>query len=259
MRREKEGAIGVSLESKRGGGRWFAAVAVALAVVAAAVVLFRFPASPPQPGPSPKKSSVQLARPGVADEVLKQEAELRDLRPLFLPTNRNAALPEPKREPGRTILDEEPPKWSFGEADLQVGREFPPVATLGGKSVEKAELADALSIEAAEAPLMGFGRRGAEISPLLGRGGFVEVVAVRDGRQVLAELLPVGAGPPGGKAWAPMELLATVDAAGLTCPLVVTEGSRVEEADIYFRNYLAETFRIGARLPPGYYRITVAP
>lgn len=230
-----------------------------MAVVVAAVVMFRFPAPPPPPVPPPQKSSVQIARPGVADEVLKEEAELRDLRPLFLPTHRNAALPEPKREPGRTILDEELPKWSFGEADLKVGREFPPVVTLGGKSVEKAELADALSIEAAEAPLLGFGRRGAEISPFVGRGGFVEVVAASDGRRVLAESLPIGAGPPGGKAWAPMELLATVDAAGLTCPLVVTEGSRVEEADIYFRNFLAQTFRIGARLAPGYYRITVAP
>ena len=228
-------------------------------VVGAILVLFRFPAPPPAPVLPPQKSAVQLARPGLADEVLRQETELRDLRPLFLPTTRNAALPEPKREPGRTSLDEEPPKWSFGDADLQVGREFPAVATLGGKPVEKAELADALSIESAEAPLQGFGRRGAEISPFVARGGFVEVVAARDGRQVLAETLPIGARPPGGKAWGPIELLATVDAAGLACPLIVTDGSRVEEADLHFRNYLVETFRIGARLAPGYYRVVVAP
>lgn len=242
-----------------GRGHWFVAAAGALLVVAATVYLFRFPAPPPAPVLRPQKSAVQLARPGVADEVLRQEAELRDLSPLFLPTSRNAALPEPKRESRRTILEEEHPRWSFGEADLHVGREFPPVVTLGGKALEKAELADALSIEAAEAPLSGFGRRGAEISPIEGRGGFVEVVAARDGRRVLAERLPMSAAPPGGRAWAPMELLATVDAAGLTCPLVVTEGSRVEETDLHFRNYLAETFQIGAKLPPGYYRITVAP
>ena len=56
-----------------------------------------------------------------------------------------------------------------------------------------------------------------------------------------------------------MSLLAAVDAAGLAAPLVVTEGSRVEEVDVYFRQFLARNFRIGDRLDAGFYSITVAP
>ncbi len=186
---------------------------------------------------------------------------MRDLGPLFLPTHRNASLPEPKREPGRTVLDQENPKWSFGDADPQVAGAFPPIAILAGKSVEKAEPADALSIESAEAPLLGFGRRGAEIQAMEERGGFVEVTATGSGEIVLVKALPVTARPAalGSKPWSPMELLAMVDAAGLASPLVITEGSRVEEVDLHFKNYLTQTFLIGARLTPGYYRITVAP
>lgn len=229
----------------------------------ALVLLFRSPGPPPAPVvPTPVvKTVVQLARPGSADELLKQETELRDLRPLFLPTERNAALAEPRREQGRTFLDDESPKSFFSDGDSQVTRDLPPVATVNGNSVEKAEPVDALAIDAAGTALLGFGRRASEITPVAerARGGFVEVVAARDGQIILSESLPATARPPGDKAWAPMEFLATIDAAGLIGPLVVTEGSLVEEADLFFRNYLARTFRIGERLPPGFYRIIVAP
>jgi hypothetical protein len=56
-----------------------------------------------------------------------------------------------------------------------------------------------------------------------------------------------------------MELFAAVDAAGLAAPLLVTEGSRVDEVDAHFRKMLAQTYRIGERLPPGFYRIVVGP
>ena len=242
-------------------GHWFAAALGALSLAGGAFFLFRFPAAPSSlPLPS-AKSTVELARPGQADELLRQETEMRDLRPLFLATNRNASLPQPKREPGHTVLDHENPKWSFGDAAPQVSGAFPPIAMLAGKSVEKAEAADTLSIESAEAPLLGFGRRGIEIHAMEGRGGFVEVTAVSSGEKVLVKALPVAARPNalGSKPWSPLEFLAVVDAAGLASPLVLTDGSRVEEVDLHFKTYLTQTFRIGSRLTPGYYRITVAP
>jgi hypothetical protein len=76
---------------------------------------------------------------------------------------------------------------------------------------------------------------------------------------VLAETLPAEVAPPTTKAWQPMEFLAAVDPAGLVGPLVITEDSRVEEVNTYFRKYLAQTYRIGERLPPGFYRIIVGP
>lgn len=251
----------MSSDAKNDRGHWFAAAIGALLVVGGAFFLFRFPAAPSSPALAGGKSTVQLARPGQADELLRQETEMRDLSPLFLPTKRNAALPEPKREPGRTVLDHENPKWSFGDADPQVAGAFPSIAMLAGKSVEKAEPTDTLSIESAEEPLLGFGRRGTEIHAMEGRAGFVEVTAASNGEKVLAEALPVATRPTalGSKPWSPIELLAVVDAAGLASPLVITEGSRVEEVDLFFKTYLTQTFRIGARLTPGYYRITVAP
>jgi len=59
--------------------------------------------------------------------------------------------------------------------------------------------------------------------------------------------------------WRPLELFATVDAAGLASPLVVTDRSDVEEVNAYFRNYLARTFRLGEHLAPGFYRVVVGP
>jgi hypothetical protein len=59
--------------------------------------------------------------------------------------------------------------------------------------------------------------------------------------------------------WAPLEFLATVEAAGLVAPLTLTGRSGVDEVDAFFRNYLVRTFRLGERLPPGFYRITVSP
>jgi hypothetical protein len=107
--------------------------------------------------------------------------------------------------------------------------------------------------------LRGFGRSPVQVAVLPVRGGFISVVTLRTGLEVLAEALPAEASPPGGKSWEPLELLAAVDVAGLAAPLVITTSSRVENVDAHFRDFLARTFRIGARLPPGFYRIVVGP
>ncbi|MBI5689153.1 MAG: hypothetical protein HZC55_03575 [Verrucomicrobia bacterium] len=191
--------------------------------------------------------------------MLKAEAEMRDLRPLFLPTKFNVALAEPRREPGRTLLDEERPTWAFIETDPGLGRELPPVATLNGKPADKAQPTDTLASAMAGVGLVGFGRADRKVAPAPARAGFLEVVAVSTGRTVLAEPLPASMAAPAGKPWEPLELFATIDAAGLAAPLVVTEGSRVEDVDVHFKKALAQTYRIGERLSPGFYRIVVGP
>jgi hypothetical protein len=182
--------------------------------------------------------------------------ELRDLRPLFLPTARNAALPNPRLEAGQTFLDTENLETILDNAEKQVGKDLPPVVTLNGQPLEDARPVDALTPDLS---LLGFGRSTAAIKPFSPRGGFVEVTATRDGRQVLAEPLPVTARPPGDKPWTPIEFFAVIDPVGLVSTLVVGESSRVEDVDAHFRNFLERTFRIGERLEPGFYRITVAP
>jgi tetratricopeptide (TPR) repeat protein len=84
----------------------------------------------------------------------------------------------------------------------------------------------------ASSGLQGFGRKTVESVPFRPRGGFVEVTAWVDGRRVRAEDLPVDARPPNDRPWSPLELMAVIDRAGLASPLVVTEGSRVEEVDL---------------------------
>ena len=100
-------------------GRWLAAFVGALGVVGGLALLFRSPA-PRQltlPARVETKQALRVARPDDRNVLLKQETELRDLRPLFLPTERNAALPEPQLEPGRTFLDSENLKLTFSDAD----------------------------------------------------------------------------------------------------------------------------------------------
>jgi hypothetical protein len=233
---------------------------VALVSVGALTLLFRPPPPPPlRVAGSDGPRAVQMARPTEADVVLMDEAQIRDLRPLFLPTEFNVTLREPRREPGHTILDEERPRLDFAEAELGISRDLPPVATLNGRPADKAQAGDVLAAADVGTGTVGFGRRDRTVEPLAPRSGFVEVVAVATGQQVLAAPLSIALGPPGGKAWEPMELFAAVDAAGLAAPLVVTEGSRVEEVDAHFKKVLAQTYRIGERLPPGYYRIVVGP
>jgi hypothetical protein len=200
-----------------------------------------------------------MARPSEADVVLKDEAMMRDLRPLFLPTEFNATLSEPRREPGRTILDDEAPRVGGAEAELSIGRDLPPIARLGSRPADKARGSDVL-MAADNAPgLVGIGRTAGKVAAFAGRSGFVEIVAAWTGQTVLAEALPKELGPPGNKAWEPMELFAAVDASGLVAPLVVIEGSRVDEVDAHFRRTLEQRYRVGERLPPGFYRIVIGP
>ena len=247
--------------------RWAVAAGAALLIMAGVLVLFRGPepvttlAMGARGVPAPRtQAKVQLATSATRDSVLAEELSLRDMRPLFLPTEGlNATLPEPRREPGKTFLDNETLKWNFGEADLDIAAGLPPVATIGGKPAHVASPADVVAGESAAPALQGFGRGAPAIEPVASRGGIVEVVAVATGHRVWAEALPAEARPPGNKAWQPVEFVASVDPAGLTAPLAVTTSSQVEEVDVHYRNFLAQRYRIGDRLPPGFYRITVGP
>lgn len=247
----------------QGRGRWAIALTVAVLVMAAFVSLVNLslPPSllPARAGAEAVWPAVKIARPDDSDALLKEEAELRDLRPLFLPTARNAALPEPRLEPGRTVLDSDALKPTSAEAEIQLGAELPPVAMIGGKPARQAGPLDALDAGSAGVGLLGFGRREPMVEPHRRRGAFVEVTAWSDGRRVRAEDLPNEARPESERPWEPLELMAVVDRAGLTSPLVVTEGSRVEEVDLHFKNYLTSSYRIGERLSPGIYRVVVAP
>lgn len=245
--------------------RWIAAAGGALAASAAAAWLIGFAAMPAMPIAPPArggavKPTVGMSGLLVPNAAVQEAAEMRDLAPLFLPTERNAQLSRlPRREPGQTMLDVDAPRWAFQESALRFSEALPSPAALNGRPAAEAGLADALVPTAGAVALTAFGRGEAPLPRLSARGATVHVVATATGEEILQAELPADAAPPSEKVWQPVQFLAGADAAGLVGPLIVVEGSRVEEVDQYFRRYLVESFRIGQRLSPGSYRITVGP
>jgi hypothetical protein len=242
--------------------RWSAAACGALLVALLLLLLFRVPNVTPMAtnAPASSRPSVKLASRDRIDAALTEEAMMKDLAPLFLPTEWNAVRREPpRREPGRTFLENQPLKLSYGDAELSFGKELPPVVTLEGKPLAEARPADALRSNSPSTMMLSFGRNETRVPVLPPRGGFVEIVSAATGRKVWGMALPLTAAPATDKPWEPLEFFAAVDAAGLVAPLTLTEGSRVEEVDQHFRNYLSQTFRIGDRLAPGFYRVIVGP
>jgi hypothetical protein len=255
-------------EAMQGNSRWVIASLGGLGIIVVIVVLFSVPQSTfPLPTASVSTrppAAVKMAKTDIPDAYLKAETELRDLRPLFLPTERNASLPEPRLEPAGTYLDQEYLSRNILDStETAVGkdlRELPEVIMLNGLPLKDAKPRDALAPQPTSMSAQGFGRTAdLVVAPMPARGGFVEVFALGDGRRVWGDSVPVEARPPTDKPWGPMEFLADVGLAGLASPLVVNEGSRVEEVDAHFRNYLTRRLRIGDRLEPGFYRVIVAP
>ena len=243
--------------------RWTAATAGGLLVVCGLLALFTL-VGPMEisrvDGAGGHRALPVRITPDTAKASLHDETVMRDLTPLFLPTQRNAApQPVPRREPGESYLDTQQARYTFGPADPAVGNDLPPVAAVGGKSPGRATALDTYDTEAPITPLVGYGRQPADPLPLESRGALLEVTLLATGRVVFAQPLPLDAKPATDQPWKPAEFSAVVDATGLVAPLSTVSSSRLEEVDNHFKNYLARTYRIGDRLRPGLYRVTVGP
>lgn len=246
--------------------RWAVAVATAAGVGALVLWLLRGPIGVGG-GPAAQtvgavgkaKAPLQIARPSKSDLELKEEAFIRDLRPLFLPTALNAVPPEPRMAEGRTSIELELSRAPGSDLEFSFLRELPPTATLDELPADKATARDWVSADVPGPVLAGLGRGEAKVEPTQPRGGFIEIRSAVSGEAIWSEPIPASARPPSDKAWQPLELLAAVEAAGLVAPPVITEGSRVDEVDVHFRRYVAQIFRVGDRLPPGFYRIVIGP
>lgn len=233
------------------GRRWAisAGGAAALTVLALLVLqTLKLPAieAPVRAKPTP----IELTR---VNPQVNKAALLHDQIALFLPTERNVTMkPVARMEAGQGLLQHDTGRpMPFGDAELTL--HLPPPVVVAAKP-ETVILDDA-----APTPLLGFGRIDSREPALPSRGAVVEVRSNRTNQRVQLWFLPPEARPPGAKAWRPMEFVARIEAAGLVGALAIAEHSDVEEAEIFFRNYLAQTYRIGERLPPGIYRIAVGP
>jgi hypothetical protein len=262
--------------------RWAGAAGGAALVAGLLAVLFGL-SRPPAPVPATPRvqPAIELAERR-EKSALDDEATLLDPTPLFQPTRWNTAQQDmAPPEPGGTFQSYRvPANWSFVETDLKLGRVE--AADAGGKGAAPTKLLTSLDLPepvavptnpaetlAAGLPgaiVVGFGRTDQPVAVLPVHGALVDIVAVGTGRAALppqamaqVQALAAGARPPGGRPWKAMEFLAAVDAAGLAAPLTITTRSDIEEVDAYFQNFIARTLRVGERLAPGFYRISVGP
>jgi hypothetical protein len=249
-----------------------AAVSAAV-VVGFVVILFSLARAPtPVAGPTRTKPAIELAE-RAAKSALDDEATLLDPTPLFLPTKWNAAQKDvAPPEPGGTFQSFRfPAKPSFADAEVKIGRADAP-----GKLWTSIDLPDPVGLpeKPAEALVpgapgalsLGFGRVELAVRAMPPRGASVEIIASGTGEPALSvqamaqvQALAADAKPPAGRVWQAMEFVAVVDPAGLAAPVMMSAHSGVEDVDAYFANFLVRTLRLGERLAPGFYRISVGP
>jgi hypothetical protein len=229
-------------------------VVVALVVLAAARV--RLPKSVDAKSSTPALvSSVAIARADNkgGNAALLAQVELYDQKSLFSPTPDNSsdpALPATlRREPGNAFKTISP-QLTFAEYEMSIVLPEP-------IAVPK-NLVEALHTGETANPFFTFGRINYPYTPLPKRLAFVEVLQAKTGRTVLAA--PLSAGPNDNLPavdWQPLEMVVAVENSGLIGTPTVTSPSGFEEVDDYFRAFIVKQFRLGARLPPGFYMLRI--
>ncbi len=240
--------------------RWIWAVGAGVVATAMLGILARAPSSADLRRERPAAQSQQLTPVGIArldgeaaNEILEEEAMLRDPSPLFLPSQWSASADVLRgdiwRDP-QTSFQDFPPKLKFAETRLALP--MPAVAAVPTRAGE------AFDVEQAKRPFAGFGQSGAEVNALPGRMAFVEVVSAGDGQRLISQPL-VNAAPPEDVPWRPLEFLVAVDVRGVVGSPVLTESSTVAAVDGYFQDYVVKVLHLGERLDPGFYRVGIGP
>ncbi len=267
--------------------RWAWAAGGAVLIAGGLVVLFSLSVSrPPAQGLNPPrpKPTIELAERR-EKSALDDEATLLDPTPLFQPTRWSTTRQEVTApEPGGTFQSYRvPAKLGFAESELKLGHaeSVDPAAKAAARAALRTSLelpepvavprkpSDVLADGLPGSVAVGFGRTDRPIVALPVHGALVDIVAMGTGRaalppQAMAQVQALAASakppkPPAGREWDAIEFFAAVNAAGLVAPLSITKRSGVEEVDSYFQDFLAHTLRVGERLAPGFYRISVGP
>jgi hypothetical protein len=174
---------------------------------------------------------------------------------LFLPTEFNSSAPALpasfRREPGHA-LEAIPPQLVFPQYEMKVV--LPEPIQTPTDAVQVARVGDGPN------PFFAMGRINFSYTPLRSRLALLEVLQARTGRTVLsAPLNPMPQEKFPAVDWQPLEMVVAVEPAGLVGEPTVTSGSGFEEVDRYFRDLLLRQFRLGARLPPGFYTLRIGP
>jgi len=234
-----------------------AVAAVLAALVVLAVTQVRLPKSTAVKPPKVEPSSVAIARPNGGNAELRAQVELYDPKPLFLPTPINSsdpALPATlRREPG-SAFKAIPPKPLFIEYE-KLNIELPYPVAMPENPAEVWRTGETAN------PFFSFGRINYPYTPLPKRLAFLEVLQAKTGRTVIA--VPLSTDPKNSLPavdWQPLEMAVAVEPTGLVGePMVTGLGSGFDEVDDYFRAFIVKQFRLGARLPPGFYMLRIGP
>ncbi|MFT3829811.1 MAG: hypothetical protein QM691_08925 [Opitutaceae bacterium] len=211
------------------------------------------PAVPPPPAQSHPRVTIVAGNGGAVGPLVAEQMELFDQQPLSMPTRWNAGsqpLPaELRRQPGEV----------FGMYDVRLAfaaEKLEPV--FGPRAVAPKESLGALvTIGPLVEGWVGLGRVDRPVAKLPERDAAIEVRRFGVGREpvVLAESLRSLDPAVATHDWGPMEFTVVVAPAGLVGVPTLTTGSGVEQVDAFFANFLARDFRLGERLPPGFYRV----
>jgi hypothetical protein len=216
------------------------AAAVGLAFILFVAILFQPPPSERSAPPVPPTPKIRLGN---------GEADLHDPTYLFLPNALSSAQRTPARPQEESFADN-PEEFAVSNV-IDFGPGTNPTSPPSGP------LAALQRPPLGANPLIGFGRTDAVAAPLAQRAAFISVAEARTGNVVYTYSVPHD-GDSAPELPQPLEFMAAVDSAGLASPLVPTERSGTK-ADAYYLDYLTRVRRIGDRLAPGFYRISVGP
>lgn len=193
---------------------------------------------------------VQLAGAGTASgsRILQERAELMDPTPLFFPTEWNYG-----QRPVSVGLRQSGQVFGSYEAKLTVTEQS--LALFGAEVVQVPERPTDLLKQGNEAPFSGLGQLNDPKPTLPVRASYLQVRKLGDSENSIEQALE-GIQLP-RRDFAPVEFLVLVGSAGLIGEPVLVSGSGWDEVDSLVRNYLATSYRLGERLPPGRYRVWV--
>lgn len=242
------------IEVKR---RVWIGLGIALAVTTAWWAWLRTRQPTVEPMAAAKPPFVQLVGTNGAagDLVLRERVELMDPKPLFFPTEWNYGqrpLRESMRRQPGDVFGSFPPNLEFG------GKGVKAYGTEGVSAPEK--LSDVLA-QGNDVPFDGMGQVDTKISGLEPRSAFLEVRSLRQGDVILSQTLANLVIPRAD--FPPMDYLVAVSSAGVVGDpvlMISAESEEVDErVDSFFRSYLVKGARLGERLTPGNYRVSIGP
>jgi hypothetical protein len=242
-------------------GRWIVLIVVCgvglTAMIVALARVVKVPSRTAPPTLSTRPVSITAVANTPADASMREMGELLDPTPLFRPTRYNTSQPEipaaSRREPGSiTSFKAFAPRYAFAEDGFEIAFADPTrIPTRPVETLAFGRLDDAFPV---------FGQRDREGGVPAERSAFLEVVGTHSGQTVLFMPLELTGVPAAfGGEWAPLELVALIDTAGLVGAPALVKSSGVELVDGFIRSFLAKSFHLGQRLPAGFYVLRVGP